>query len=390
MYMLNKQLKNNSANRKCDEILQSKVIDLLRFPLALGVVSIHLVPETFNVLETDVSFYSLYGLQNILKIAFSHVIPSIAVPTFFMISGFLFFLNFREWSLGGYIHKMKTRARTLILPYILWNIGIVGLWLVFYFLCACLREDTINTFLGMSKEFDLTILYNYNTWGQNASNWFGYPIENSGPFIIPLWFLRDLIIVTLLTPIIYFLIKKTGPILLLLLLFCYVSQVSIPVPGISVVSLFFFSLGAYFSLNRINMVSEACRYKRFTTFGSLICGGVAIAYDGTQLGHEILPFFVICGAFCVLWVAAYCVNKFNWQINKTLTASCFFIYALHCASLPLTGAPVNFIYSKASLLFGQIIGYIIAPFITVFICILVYWTVRRFLPRVANIMSGFR
>ena len=101
--------------------VQSEAIDLLRFPLAIMVLFIHMNPSVINLLDADFSLFSGYGIYNVIGILLSHVLTHIAVPTFFFISGFLFFVNFMEWSWDGYKKKMKSRVKTLLIPYMLWN-----------------------------------------------------------------------------------------------------------------------------------------------------------------------------------------------------------------------------------------------------------------------------
>ena len=101
---------------------QSATIDLLRFPLAIMVIFIHMNPDVINLVDADFNLMSWHGLYNVTGILLSHVLTHIAVPTFFFISGFLFFVNFQEWSWDNYKRKIHSRVRTLIIPYILWNI----------------------------------------------------------------------------------------------------------------------------------------------------------------------------------------------------------------------------------------------------------------------------
>lgn len=78
-------------------------------------------PNVINLLEADFGLLTTQGFYNDWNIAFSRV-THIAVPTFFLISGFLFFVNFQEWSWEGYKKKMSSRVKTLLIPYVFWNI----------------------------------------------------------------------------------------------------------------------------------------------------------------------------------------------------------------------------------------------------------------------------
>ena len=63
--------------------LQSATIDLLRFPLAIMVIFIHMNPCVINLFETDFNLMSSHRIYNIVGILLSHVLAHIAVPTFF-------------------------------------------------------------------------------------------------------------------------------------------------------------------------------------------------------------------------------------------------------------------------------------------------------------------
>lgn len=80
----------------------SKIISLLRFPLAFLVVMIHC-----NMRGYKCQFFN-YSLQNIIFLA---------VPLFYMISGYNFIKSKKP-----YKQKIKDRFKTLLVPYSLWNI----------------------------------------------------------------------------------------------------------------------------------------------------------------------------------------------------------------------------------------------------------------------------
>ena len=73
----------------------SEAIDFVRFPLAVMVVFIHSFPDSPNLDFTAIDYSSLsaFDTYNILRRFCSNIFPSIAVPSFFFISGYFFFLN---------------------------------------------------------------------------------------------------------------------------------------------------------------------------------------------------------------------------------------------------------------------------------------------------------
>ena len=105
--------------------LLSKTIDWLRFPLIVMVVFIHNpgigdIPKSISLI-TDEGL-STSDFLNLTRMAFTKVIPTIAVPSFFLISGYLFFKQKEILNMHAYKEKITKRFHTLLIPYILWNI----------------------------------------------------------------------------------------------------------------------------------------------------------------------------------------------------------------------------------------------------------------------------
>ena len=103
------------------EILKKQflAIDLTKVVLSLFVVQIH----CFNLLPASASprFYS--SLYDFCRILFSQGICRLAVPTFFLISGYLFFRNLEVWNNQIYWEKVRKRWFSLLLPYIVSNLA---------------------------------------------------------------------------------------------------------------------------------------------------------------------------------------------------------------------------------------------------------------------------
>lgn len=104
-----------------DELL-SKTISWLRFPLIVGVVFIHfnfIADEEITIRGVEYTINSPQWLTYFITFC-SSVLPRISVPLFFFMSGFLFFYR-TEFNAESYKKKLKSRSRSLLIPYILWN-----------------------------------------------------------------------------------------------------------------------------------------------------------------------------------------------------------------------------------------------------------------------------
>lgn len=108
-----------------------------------------------------------------------------------------------------------------------------------------------------------------------------------------MWFIRDLMVVVLITPIIYYIIRKFKVWAILILCLCYVTGIWPYIHGFSITAVFFFSLGAYFSINKLNMVNEIRRYSlySYSLFLPLIIIMVLLNGNHTTIGAYIPPIY---------------------------------------------------------------------------------------------------
>lgn len=87
--------------------MRSETLDLLRFPLALVIVIVHALPLAPSP-----------SIMDGLIMAF---LKEQSVPIYYFISGYVFFLGI-ELTKGVYLKKIKNRIRTLLIPYLIWNL----------------------------------------------------------------------------------------------------------------------------------------------------------------------------------------------------------------------------------------------------------------------------
>lgn len=96
----------------------SHSVSQLRFPLAVLVVFGHA-----NILQFPINGVSSnFDVIQYPIILFCKIIFDPAVPLFFLISGLLFFWNVDSFSKNEYKRKIKKRIKTLLLPYLVWNL----------------------------------------------------------------------------------------------------------------------------------------------------------------------------------------------------------------------------------------------------------------------------
>lgn len=281
-----------------------------------------------------------------------------------------------------------------MIPYFCWNIIailiVIGLKLLaFYF-----KGKPLSNILSYFQENGwLHLLWDNNVWGTDCLNWLGIPLSMSGPSDFPLWFVRDLIVdIFVLTPVIFFYLKYTRFYGLILLAIAYISHIWPNIPGISIEAVFFFSIGSYYGINCKNLILEFAPYRipSYIVAFCLLC--FTVWFDGinTKVGSFIYPLFIISGVIAVFNISAQMIKNNKIKVRPLLSKSTFFIYAVHTL----------FILNISSCILGKIVGnntiialiisYITIPILTVGICLCLFCFMRKFMPRLLNILIGQR
>lgn len=371
----------------------SQIISLLRFPLAIMVVFCHLNPQTTSLSHID----SLQGstIFDIIGTACSYVFAHTAVPCFFLISGFLFFEGLQTWNTKIYAKKLKKRCVSLVVPYISWNIISILSFYFYYLANDYLTNTDYSSSLHYLSTINLHSFWDCNVWGGHKINWLGYPVPSSGPVAVTLWFLRDLIVVTILAPLFWWLFKTTKRFGLYLLLLCFVSRIWIPAPGFSIEAAFFFGTGAYFSINNIGLFSFAKRFRYLIIGLCTIAFPFCLYYGGLRetIGYLIFPLWAIGFVGVMILSAGTVVEKKQWAIPSSLIHSCMFVYALHALPLAKIVSIIAYVGRNTARLVGsipgnQIITYFVTPFVTIAICLLCFYIVRAISPTACLILTG--
>ena len=353
-----------------------KVFDLMRFPLIVAVVCIHI-----NALGT------WGGVENtFIYSALNRSLPQMAVPLFFLMSGFLFFRDINQkWDWTAYRKKIKRRVFTLVIPYIVWNILAFSADLAWFGAKGVLTKD-FSQAADYLKTFSLSVFWSIKPIGLHTTNWLGISTATAGPMDLPLWYLRDLIVLVALAPLLWHLLKYTKGWILALLALGYVSRIWITVPGFGITGLFFFSIGAYMGMKQIDIL-EVCRRIKWIWIPTIALAVLVVAFKGTytKIGENLMPFYVISAIVTAINVAHYYSRK-GKTATPFLVKSCFFIFACHEV---VVKDVVKVLIEKV---FG---GSVVWPLQFVFmvtlivlICLGLYYIISRWLPGLSKVLAG--
>lgn len=379
-----------------DEVM-SKTISGLRFPLTAGIVFMH-----FNLAKNGLSIHGLeYGVNHpewysyILNfICFA--LPSIIVPLFFFISGFLFFYG-KDFDVNLYVKKLKTRVRTLLIPFILWNI--IAFLNMAWRMIPCLSPLFPNAY---KTEFRFSLIRMFNTlFYNNRYNSVLVPPMEEGidvaailpaPMDVPMWYVRDLMLMVLFSPLIYWLLKKGG--IWYVIIVGIISSFLILPDGYYWVflstALFFFSWGAYYSVHKKSFVDSMRRF----WYMPLVFLCLAIV-DAWPKNTESLHLYIhsmsqFAGVISAIVVMSYLVEKKSVTINPVLAGCSFFVYALHMLILTDIGKLLLIVFHLPDNTYVMFAFNFLVPAITCLLCISLYVLLKRYLPKVCNILTGGR
>lgn len=369
---------------------QSRSIDLIRFPLAAFVVFWHMTPSLQPLVNREYPLFSTEALRNIIEYSITGLFAQVAVPAFYLISGYLFFVGVA--SMGGVRNKIQKRIKSLLMPYLLWN-SIAMLVPVIQMSLGCLihGKDFVRVADYLITVFPAGYWVN-STHVLKYTNILGvHPIEFL-PIDYPLWFIRDLLIVVLLSPLLFVLLKKTGKCLLLLLSTLFVLNVFPPVPGFEVRAFLFFSVGAYFSINQIDIFAFFYKRKRVLAVLTIMLAPIVIYFGGpaTLLGQYLKPFFILIWTATLFNISYALANSHNVSMPSVLTMSCFFIYAGHTILILPT---IQIILSRLLPYDNAIVDvmrYFLSPMLTITILVGIYYKSNKYFPRMTKLLSGGR
>ena len=357
--------------------LQSEVISFLRFPLIVAVLLIH--TNLGNVIINGINCTDGYNIPvyDNLRFFISGIIGDIAVPLFYFISGFLFFYKTELFTSKVYFQKLRKRGKTLLIPYLFWNLVVVILFLL------------TQTFLSNLTSGRNLLITDYTWINWLKAFWNGNVPGDNYPINYPLWFIRDLMITVLFSPIIYYLVKSFKHYILVLLAIFWLFDIRLPIDGFSTTAFFFFASGTYFSIFRKNFVTI------FSSSISYLMGGYLITillnwyFSEFAWSVYIHRVCILIGLPVVISLVACCISKQHWQMPASLTNSSFFIFVYHGMPLAFVMKGLcKYIQPQADLSFSLI--YLLSPIITIAIGLIIYNLLVRYLPRFTAFITGAR
>lgn len=213
----------------------SETISLIRFPLAVMVVFIHSfgTPLELESWPASLADGSLEDIYNIFRVAFSRVLCHCAVPIFYLLSGWLFFQKLQEWHWHVWKRKVRNRIHSLVIPYFVWIILFIIWTLSRSIGGGLLHGDSVGVITDwIADHGGFRMFWDSHSWNHDRVSLFGVPDISTSPILVPFWFLRDLIVQIILSPIIWLLFRYSKNWLILLLTCAYLTSTPLAWHGI--------------------------------------------------------------------------------------------------------------------------------------------------------------
>jgi surface polysaccharide O-acyltransferase-like enzyme len=352
----------------------AELINYLRFPMIVGIVFIHthffkwLAPEEMiggPECAFPILYFSTYAISGMICQAF--------VLIFFLFSGYLFF---KEGELTPRLYGVKLRRRcfSLLVPYIIWNSLAIGVMAV--------QERYLG---GASERMGAIVDYQWKDWlyvfYDTSQSWsVTGPIGQ--PANISLWFIRDLMILVILSPLFYAIAKISKHLGLIILIAIYL--IPYHLPHLNNSACFYFGLGALMAVRNVDIAPFASKYLWIFAFLTLVLLGLYIGWENSY----VLSIFRLSEVFFILGLTVKILNMTTFRLPDIMNKSTFFIYASHviptaalcyfvCRFLPHT----EWVFMSC---------YLIIPIVVSFGLTAVYIVLQHLFPRFTSILTGGR
>ena len=338
-------------------------ITWLRFPLIFLVIMLH----AYSVVQIPGNHATYFKAVY----PFALWLGETGVPGFFFISGFLFFLSHKT-----YFEKLNARCHSLLIPYILWNALLLAAYVAAFALGH--PQDINGKNIADFAWTDYLRLF----WDRGS-----YDNGNFVPLLCPFWYIRNLLILSLISPMIYFMNHYLRErYLLAITIWWIVTPHNAFIPQ----SILFFSLGAFFSIQDKNPLSLFIQHKTlFISLCLLLAGADIITHTAfpTAINLQIHRFALIANIPALFLLAHHFTAEGKLSpVASYLSNSAFIIFSIHYPIVVVLrkGCIQNFSGSSD---FIQIILYFICIIITTLLSLLFYQVIPK---KIKNILSGNR
>lgn len=367
--------------------IRSQSLDLLRFPLALFVVAVHVftpLPQIYDGAGFPVADALFRFVRAFIK--------DQSVPVYFFIAGYVFFLGM-SLTMQSYMGKIRRRCHSLLIPYIVWNTVAI-----LYVLKVMLPGMGAVSDFADTSQLDLSLSSFIESFWDDSYGIIPYVNScNDGTFPIdkPLWFVRDLMLMALVSPAFYALYKL--PRITTRIVLAGATLVwAVKIPGLGhmaqlLEAFVFFAWGGYLSYHKRDMIAEFRRYSlaSFVLYPLLATAILFLAPLWPQAMTYVKSVNIVVGLFFFYNISAWLVSHGRCRASAFLSSASFFIYCGHFIILDPVARRV-FALTGSGGDMAVMCGYLLSYTVIIGILLGAYALMRRYTPRFLALFTGGR
>lgn len=283
-----------------------KRLDLMKLILMMGIIFIH-CGLTANVTLCVGNRHAFAFIGTMSDTVFHS-----CVKAFFILSGYLFFFNIGRaeavMPMRVYIGKLRSRLISLAVPYILWC-TIAGIILVFK-----ARYLGFESYGVIGPDGNVNpVVFMKGYW--NLSE--GYPMA------FAFWFIRNLMVFILLSPIVYLIVRRT---VTAMMFFIVIVAGSFYLYGIE-----YFVFGAWLGGRKTGLFDV--KWRRFMPCAAVVYAVALYCNLNCEMDSRLSLFMMLAmniSIFAVLTnVLSFTSMRRPGLLVRELMPSTFFLYAFH-------------------------------------------------------------
>ena len=325
--------------------------DTVSMILSFMVVMIHSSYAAFYTVPNGVSVF--------LDDYYTDYISGFAVPCFFMLSAIKFYKSY-DISMTG--EKLKRRISTLLVPYLTWNFLSV-VWIMIFSYVPFLSQ-----FVSVREKFVFSF---ENLIG--GVFWFKY--------IHPFWYMALLLILTLLCPLVYYIIRNKYIGLAAVIVLYIIDALPLSFPETAwpmfqvrtlVYCLAFYILGAWIGKYAYGWFMKhpkpAMRWVAILMFVAAVC--LRAITNNSDIAF--IP-AILLGGYAI-WAFVGTLRNPDNDIMK----SSFFIYPAHTFILPCVNKVLYFVLPNSAT--AAILNTVLGTILTYALCVILSLLSRRIMP----------
>lgn len=333
-----------------DKYIKNKLI-IFNFFMSVLVILVHSINNETN--------FQKFVVGNICQYA---------IPSFFIVSGFLFFVNAN--SIQIVFNKINKRIKTLLIPYLMWNV-------IYYFVYLVFKN---NFNFSLNELYNAAVNYKYN------------PV---------FWYIFQLILIVVITPFMYYVLKNYIYVMIFYLFIFIVILLNLDIPVINEDAIIYFFTGAVLSKlyndKKIVLISKNYIIKLFSFFiiSCIVLYSVSnLSYKYPVLYTTIISMIIInriVGSIFIFYLLDIFYD-YNY-ISKYMKFN-FFLYSTHYfvtrIMIYISNKITYLIHINYYRIIIQDIMFVLTPFVAIYFAYVVSNIMKKYIKNYYYLLTGDR